>query len=160
MISELWRPTMVRAKRILALAIIVATAGSVFPFAAVGAPPPCVAQRLRIADLATVPELVQAGKQIQLWKVTLKSLEDCLAVLEVRERDRTVGRSVPYLIKAGEFSYTVTADPNYRFQAQEHCFTVLVNIADTWAPISPIDAQKLFCARYRAQPPPGGWSLK
>jgi len=151
---------MARAKRILAMAIIVATAGSVFPFAAAGAPPPCVPQRLRIVELVTIPELVQAGKPIQLWKVTMRSSEDCLSVLEVRERDRTVGRSVPYLIKSGEFSYTVTADPNYRFQVQEHCFKVLVNVADAWALVDPVEPQKLFCARYRAQPPPGGWSLK
>ena len=151
---------MARAKRILAMAIIVATAGSVFPFAAAGAPPPCVPQRLRIVELVTIPELVQAGKPIQLWKVTLKSLEDCLTVLEVREPDRIVGRSVPYLIKAGEFSYTISADSKYRFQVQEHCLKVLMNVADAWVPVDPLDPQKLFCGRYRPQPPPGGWSLK
>ena len=151
---------MARAKRMLAMAIIVATAGSVFPFAAAGAPPPCVPQRLRIVELVTIPELVQAGKPVQLWKVTLKSLEDCLTVLEVRERDLIVGRGVPYLIKAGEFSYTISADSKYRFQVQEHCLKVLMNVADAWAPVDPLDPQKLFCARYRPQPPPGGWSLK
>ena len=151
---------MTRAKRILAMAIIAATAGSVFPFAAIGAPTACAPQRLRVVDLATIPELVQAGKPVQLWKVTLKSLEDCLTVLEVRERDRTVGRSVPYQIKSGEFSYTITADSNYRFQVQEHCLKVLLNVADAWVPVDPVEPQKLFCARYRGQPPPGGWSLK
>jgi hypothetical protein len=141
--------------------MIVATVGGAAPLAASGAlPAPCATQRLRIVELVTIPELVQAGKQIQLWKVTIRSSEECLTVLEVRERDRTVGRSVPYLIKSGEFSYTVTADPNYRFQVQEHCFKVLVNVADTWAPVDPVEPQKLFCARYRAQPPPGSWSLK
>jgi hypothetical protein len=141
--------------------MIVATVGGPAPFAASGAPPaPCAPQRLRIVELGTIPELVQAGKPVQLWKVTLKSLEDCLTVLEVREPDRIVGRSVPYLIKAGEFSYTISADSKYQFQVQEHCLKVLMNVADAWAPVDPLDPQKLFCARYRAQPPPAGWSLK
>ena len=145
-------------------ALMVAITGiasvSVAPFEAIGAPPACAPQGLRVVDVVTIPELVQAGKQVQLWKVTLKSLEDCLTVLEVRERDRIVGRSVPYLIESGEFSYTVTADLNYRFQAQEHCLKVLVNVADAWAPVDPINQQKRFCATYRPVPPPGGWSLK
>jgi hypothetical protein len=139
--------------------MIVATVGGPAPFAASGAPPaPCAPQRLRIVELGTIPELVQAGKPVQLWKVTLKSLEDCLTVLEVRERDRIVGRSVPYQIKSGEFPYTVTADSTYRFQGQEHCLKVLVNVGDAWAPLDPLDPQKTFCAKYRPHPP-GGWSL-
>jgi hypothetical protein len=134
--------------------------GSWISVTEVSAAPACAPQRLRVVDLMTIPELVQAGKPVQLWKVTLKSLEDCITVLEVRERDRTVGRSVPYQIKSGEFSYTVTADSNYRFQFQEHCLKVLVNVADAWAPVEPIDPQKRFCATSRPQPPPGGWSLK
>jgi hypothetical protein len=153
-------------KQAVVVAIMGIILGGGVPPAVVGAAPVCAPQRLRVVDLATIPELVQldqlarAGKPVQLWKVTLKSLEDCLTVLEVRERDRIVGRSVPYQIKSGEFPYTVIADANYRFQIQEHCLRVLINVADAWAPVSPIDAQKLFCARYRPQPPPGGWSLK
>jgi len=149
-----------RLGQALVVAIVGVTLGSGVPPAVVGAAPVCVPQRLRVVDLATIPELVQAGKQVQLWKVTLKSLEDCLTVLEVREQDRMVGRSVPYLIKAGDFSYTVKADSNYWFKAQEHCLKVLVNVADAWAPVDPIEPQKSFCAKYRLQPPPGGWSLK
>lgn len=126
----------------------------------VSAAPVCAPQRLRVVDLATIPELVQAGKPIQLWKVTLRALEDCLTVLEVRERDRVVGRSVPYQIKSGEFPYTVTADSNYRFQGQEHCLRVLLNVADAWKPVDPIEPQKVFCARYRTQPLPAGWSMR
>ncbi len=149
-----------RVRRALVVAILAITLEGGIPSTAVGAPPACAPQRLRVVDLVTIPELVQAGKQVQLWKVTLKSLEDCLTVLEVRELDRIVGRSVPYLIKSGEFSYTVNADSNYRFQVQEHCFKVLVNVADAWVPVDPIDQQKRFCATYRPVPPPGGWSLK
>lgn len=149
-----------RVKKALTVAIMgVILGGGVSP-ALVGAAPACAPQRLRVVDVVTIPDLVQAGKPVQLWKVTLKSLEDCLTVLEVRERDRVLGRSVPYLIKAGEFSYTVSADSKYRFQVQEHCLKVLMNVADAWAPVDPIDPQKLLCARYRAQPPPAGWSLK
>jgi hypothetical protein len=151
---------MKRLGQALVVAIVGVAFGGGVPPAVVGAAPVCVPQRLRVIDLATIPELVQAGKSIQLWKVTLKSLEDCLTVLEVREQDRIVGRSVPYQIKSGEFPYTVTADANYRFQIQEHCLKVLINVGDGWTPVDPLDPQKLFCARYRAQPPPGGWSLK
>jgi len=149
-----------RVKQAVTVAIMGVILGGGVPLAPVGAAPVCVPQRLRVVDLATIPELVQAGKPIQLWKVTLKSLEDCLTVLEVRERDRIVGRSVPYLIKAGEFSYTISADSKYRFEVQEHCLKVLMNVADAWAPVDPLEPQKVFCARYRPQPPPGGWSLR
>jgi len=157
---------MKRVKQAVTVAIMGVILGGGVPLAPVGAAPVCVPQRLRVVDLATIPELVQldqlarASKPIQLWKVTLKSLEDCLTVLEVLERDRIVGRSVPYQIKSGEFPYTVTADSNYRFQGQEHCLKVLINVADAWVPVDPLEPQKVFCARYRAQPPPGGWSLK
>ena len=151
---------MSRLGQALVVAIVGVTLGGGVPVSEVGAAPVCVPQRLRVVDLATIPELVQADKPVQLWKVTLKSLEDCLTVLEVRERDRIVGRSVPYQIKTGEFSYTVTADSNYQFKVQEHCLKVLMNVADAWAPVDPLEPQKVFCARYRPQPPPGGWSLK
>jgi hypothetical protein len=151
---------MKRVKQALAVAIFGVILQGGVPPAAIGAPPACVPQWLRIIELGTIPELVQVENQIQVWTVRLKSDGDCLTVFDVRERDRIVGRSVPYLIKLGEFSYTVTADPNYRFRAQEHCLRVLVNVADAWVPVDAIDPQKVFCARYRPQPAPGGWSLK
>jgi hypothetical protein len=144
----------------VAIAGLALPLGSWISATEVSAAPVCAPQRLRVVDVATIPALVQAGKPVQLWKVTLRSLDDCLTVLEVREWDRIVGRSVPYQIKSGEFPYTVTADSTYRFQGQEHCLKVLVNVGDAWTPVDPLDSQNLFCARYRAQPPPGGWSLK
>lgn len=149
-----------RVKQAVTVAIMGVILGGGVPPAVVGAALACAPQRLRVVDVVTIPDLVQADKPVQLWKVTLKSLEDCLTVLEVRERDRTVGRSVPYLIKEGEFSYTISADSKYRFQVQEHCLKVLMNVADAWAPVDPLDPQKLFCVKYRGQPPPAGWSLR
>jgi hypothetical protein len=149
-----------RVKNAVTVAIMGVILGGGVPPAVVGAAPACAPQRLRVVDVVTIPDLVQAGKPVQLWKVTLKSLEDCLTVLEVRERDRILGRSVPYLIRAGEFSYTISADSKYRFQVQEHCLKVLMNVADAWAPVDPLDPQKLFCVKYRGQPPPAGWSLR
>ena len=150
---------MKRVKQVVVVVLMVTTLGVGIHVSAVGAMPTCRPQNLRVMDVATIPELVQAGKTVQLWKVTLKALEDCLTVLEVRERDRVVGRSVPYQIRSGEFPYTVTADSNYRFQGQEHCLKVLVNVADAWVPVDPLEPQKVFCAKYRPRPP-GGWSLK
>ena len=144
--------------------MIVVTVGGAAPFgSSAGSPVPCVApHRLRILDLGMLPDPVQQGQRVQLWAVTLQSdySGECLAVLEVRDGAQIVGRRVQYLITPGQGRYTFQADPNYRFQVQDHCFTVLANVADAWALISPIDAQKQFCARYRPQPPPGGWSLK
>ena len=144
--------------------MIVATVGGTAPFGTSGAPPaPCAPpHRFRVLELGMIPDPVQRGQRIQLWAVTLQSdySGECLAVLEVRDRDQIVGRRVQYLIRPGPGRYTFQADPNYGFQVQEHCFRVLVTVADAWAPVDPVVPQKLFCARYRAQPPPGGWSLK
>jgi hypothetical protein len=136
-----------RVKQGVVVTIMGVILGGSVLLAVAGAAPMCAPQRLRVVNLATIPELVQAGKPVQFWKVTLKSLDDCLTVLEVRERDRVVGRSVPYQITSGEFSYTVTADSNYQFQGQEHCLKVLVNVADAWVPVDPLEPQKVFCAK-------------
>jgi hypothetical protein len=156
--------TVRRAKSFLVAAIIVATAGSSFQFSASGvAPAACMPpHRFRVLDLGMLPDPAQRGQRIQLWAVTLRSdyNAECLAVLEVRDRDQIVGRRLQYLIKPGTGRYTFQAEPSYRFQLQEHCLTVLANVADTWVPVKPADSQRLFCARYRPQPPPGGWSLK
>ena len=163
-IPEPWRPTMSRVNRTLAVAIIAAALVSALPLVAMGAPPVSCQppHRLRILDLGMLPDPLQQGQRIQLWAVTLQSdyNGECLITLEVRDRDQIVGRRVQYLIKPGVGRYTFQAEPNYRFQLQEHCFTVLVNVADAWAPIDPTDPQRWFCAGFRPQPPPGGWSLK
>lgn len=148
-------------KRFVMLAIIGAILGSAIPFRAIGAPPaPCAPpHRLRILDLGMLPDPVRQGQRIQLWSVKLQSdyNGECLTFLEVRDRDQIVGRRVQYLIKPGEGRYTFQAEPGYRFQAQDHCLAVLVNVGNTW---TPVDAARRFCARYRPVPPPGGWSLR
>ncbi len=153
-----------RWKKAVFAVMIVVTVGGAAPFGSSAAPPVhCGApHRLRILDLGMIPDPVRQDQRIQLWSVTLQSdyNGECLAVLEVRDRDQVAGRRVQYLIKPGVGRYTFQSEPSYRFQLQDHCFTVLANVADAWALISPIDAQKQLCARYRPQPPPGGWSLK
>jgi hypothetical protein len=155
---------MTRWKKAMFVVMIVVTVEGAAPFGSSGAPPaPCVPpHRLRILDLGMIPDPVRQDQRIQQWSVTLQSdyNGECLAVLEVRDRDQIAGRRVQYLIKPGVGRYTFQSEPNYRFQLQDHCFTVLFNVADAWAPVPPADAQKLFCARYRPQPPPPGWSLK
>jgi len=163
MISELWRPTMVRAKRILAMAIIGAMCESILSFAALGAPPACAPPyRLWITDLGMIPDPVYQGRPIQQWKVTLESgySTDCLSALEVLEGDQSASTQVPYQITPGRAHYTLQADRRYQFRAQDVCFQVAVNVQNTRTLIAPLDPQKRFCARYRPQPPPGGWSLK
>jgi len=148
---------MKRLKHRLAIALIVATTGSAFPMAAIGAPPVECAppHRLSILDLGMIPDPVHQGQRIQLWTVTLRSdwNGECLTSLEVRDRDQLAGKRTQYLIKPGEGRYTFQAEPAYSFQARDHCFAVLVNVGNTW---TPINAQRAFCARSG----PGGWSLK
>ena len=156
--------TMERVGQGLAVVIVAATLLTAIPFRAIeAAPQPCAPpHRLKILELGMIPDPVRQDQRIQLWSVTLQSdyNGECLTLLEVRDRDQVAGRRVQYLIKPGVGRYTFQSEPNYRFQLQDHCFTVVVNVANAWALISPTDAQKLFCARYRAQPPPTGWSLK
>ncbi len=148
---------MKQVKRVLGMAIIGAILGSAIPFRASGAPPVFCSppHRLKILDLGMVPDPVRQGQRIQLWAVTLQSdyNGECRTLLGVRDRDQVVGKEFEYLIRPGLGRYTFQAEPGYRFQAQEHCFQVLVNIGNTW---KPIDAARVFCARRG----PGGWSLK
>jgi hypothetical protein len=141
----------------LVLAIMAAIAGSVIPLAAIAVPPPGCAppHRLSVLDLGMVPDPVRQGQRIQLWTVTLQSdyNGECRTLLEVRDRDQVAGKQVEYLIKPGVGRYTFAARPEYRFQAQDHCFLVRANIGNTWIPV---DAKKAFCARRG----PGGWSLR
>lgn len=153
-----------RFTRLLGVAIIGTVWGTTVPFAAIGAPTaPCAPPyRLWITDLGMIPDPVYQGKPIKQWKATLQSgySADCLSALEVLEGDQSASTQVPYQITPGRAHYTLQADRRYQFKAQDVCFQVAVNTQNTRTPIAPLDPQKRFCARYRAQPPPGGWSLK
>lgn len=131
------------------------------PISVSGAPPmACLPpHRLSILDLGMIPDPVHRGQPIRAWTVTLRSdyNGECLALLEVRDRDQVAGRGVQYLLKPGIGRYAFQAAHAYRFEARDHCFQVLVNLANTW---TPIDAARSFCARFRQVPPPPGWSLR
>ena len=143
--------------------MIVVTVGGIVPFGSSGAPPACAPPyRLWIYDLGMIPDPVYQGRPIQQWKVTLESgySADCLTTLEVLEGDQSASTQVPYQITPGRAHYTLQADRRYQLKAQDVCFQVAVNVQNTRTLIAPLDPQKRFCARYRPQPPPGGWSLK
>lgn len=109
---------------------------------------------MRIQDLDVRPDPVRPGQAIREWIVTLKSdrTGECMTLLQIKDRDQLAGADIEHAIKPGTNKYRVKVVPGYKFQAQDHCFTVLADIAGTR---QPIDAAKRFCARQLPM-----WTLK
>ena len=147
-----------RVKQILMAAIIVAAVGSAVPFEAIGAPFCLPPHRLFILDLDVVPDPIHQGQPVAKWIVTLRSdyNGECATRLVVRDKDQIAGTEVQHSIRPGVARYDFPANPAYRFQAQDLCYRVLANIGGT---LTPIDATRVFCAKYKPPVPPG-WSLK
>ena len=146
-----------RIQFVLAVMFLGCIWASATPFTAFAAPPLlCLPpHRLSVLNLGMIPDPVRQGQRIQLWTVKLRSdwNGECVTFLEVRDRNQIAGKKVQYLIKPGEGRYALPAEPSYFFQGRDSCFTVYVNVTNTWAPVA---AARTFCAQLG----PGGWSLR
>jgi hypothetical protein len=112
--------------------------------------------RLRILDLDMVPDPVLPGKKVEGWKVTIQSDRngECQTTIELRDQDQIAGIGQALRIRPGVSVYTLQAAPEYRFQGQDRCLAVQANVGGFF---SPIEAQRVFCARGKALTV---WSLR
>jgi hypothetical protein len=69
----------------------------------------------------------------------------------VRDQDQIAGTGALPTIHPGQGVYTIPAAPGYRFQRRDHCFVVVAELEQRYAPI---ESQGTFCAR---PSPGGGW---
>lgn len=112
--------------------------------------------RMRILDLDMTPDPVRQGRPVETWKVTIQSDRngECQTTIEVRDRDQLAGAGRAVRIRPGRAVYTLPAAPGYRLQGQDHCLIVQANVGGVF---TPIDAQRVFCAKMRQIT---AWSLK
>jgi hypothetical protein len=99
---------------------------------------------LKVLDLATVPDPVQEGQSIRIWRVTLQSShrKGCRTHLEVHDATQIAGVGI-LQISPGRRVYTLQAVPGYRMRREASCFFVQVTMAGS---LTPLKAQRTFCA--------------
>lgn len=116
------------------------------------APPPALGQpacsrphALTVLDLTMVPDSVQEGHPIRIWRLTLQShhRRACRLHLEVRDQDHAAGVGI-LEISPGRRVYTLQAVPGYRLRHETSCFVVHATMAGS---LTPLKAQRTLCAR-------------
>jgi hypothetical protein len=108
---------------------------------------------LRVNEMTMNPSPVRTGQQVRFGlTVHNRSAWAGRVRLVIRDRDEVVIEASDVQIRPGanrvEFPRT-----GYRFNRNDHCFTVLVDIEGTWRPV---DLARKFCAGRTA----GGWTLQ
>jgi hypothetical protein len=111
-----------------------------------------MAEDLRVNELTISPDPVRTGQEAR-FAVTVHNRSAWAGKirLAVRDRDETVVEAPDLLIRPGANRLELPRT-GYRFDREDHCFTVLVDIEGTWRPV---DLAKQFCAG-RTE---GGWTL-
>lgn len=112
------------------------------------------ADRMQIRDLDFSPDPIIAGQRVRAWRVQifLEGNRECTTEVEVREGGENVGRVVRTRLRPGINNIEIQPNDNYRFQAGEHCFNVVLDLDGTRRPV---DAARRFCAQRKAS-----WSLR
>jgi hypothetical protein len=111
-----------------------------------------MAENLRVEELTISPDPVRTGQQA-VFGVTIhnRSSWSGRVRLLIRDRDEVAVEANDVLIRPGANRVELPRT-GYRFNREDHCFTVLVDIEGTWRPL---DLAKRFCAE-KTQ---GGWTL-
>jgi hypothetical protein len=108
--------------------------------------------RLKILDLDMVPDPARHGQPIQRWVVKLKAdgNGECATRIQVRDRNQLAGSAIRWTLRPGENEISIPANPHYKMQDQDHCFTVVADIQNN---PTDIDGSRPFCAK-------ASWTLK
>ncbi|HYY24886.1 MAG TPA: hypothetical protein VE689_05285 [Candidatus Udaeobacter sp.] len=96
--------------------------------------------RLRIEDLDVSPDPLVHGQRIRSWRVRVRLNSDRERETEimVREGNEMVGRARNYTLRPGINEVEIQPAETYRFQRNEHCFDVIVDLEGSggaWMPI-------------------------
>jgi hypothetical protein len=102
--------------------------------------------RLRIQDVDVSPDPLIQGQRIRSWRVRVRldGNRECEAEIMVREGNEIVGRARNHNLRPGVNEVDVQPIENYRFQRNEHCFDVVVDLDGSRRRI---DADRRFCAK-------------
>jgi hypothetical protein len=103
-------------------------------------------ERLRIQDLDVSPDPLVQGQRIRSWRVRvqLNSDRECETEIVVREGNDIVGRARNYNLRPGMNDVEIQPVETYRFQGNEHCFEVVVDLEGSRRRL---DADRRFCAK-------------
>jgi hypothetical protein len=109
---------------------------------------------LRIQDLDVSPDPLVEGQRIKAWRVRIRldGNRECETEILVREGDEVAGRLRDQVLRPGVNDIVVQPMENYRFQRNEHCFEVTVDLEGSRRRV---DADRRFCAKQRA-----AWSMR
>jgi hypothetical protein len=109
---------------------------------------------LKIEDLDVTPDPVVQGHKINSWRVRiqLNNGRECETEIMIREGNEIVGRARNYNLRPGRNELEIEPVESYRFQSNEHCFEVIVDVEGSRRRV---DADRRFCAK---QIP--AWSLR
>lgn len=110
---------------------------------------------LRVAELDMSPDPVNSGQRINSFRVKLRAdgSGECATTIRIEDGDRTVATRTAYRLNPGMNELTLNPSGSYRFDRDEHCFTVKADIADSY---KTIDAERRFCAKQSGR---GRWTL-
>ena len=102
--------------------------------------------RLRIEDLDASPDPLVHGQRIRSWRVRvrLNSDRECETEIMVREGNEMVGRARNYTLRPGINEVEIQPAETYRFQGNEHCFDVIVDLEGSRRRV---DADRRFCTK-------------
>ncbi len=110
-------------------------------------------RELRVVELNMTPDPVRPRERVQFAaEIHNRSRDTGTIGVTLNDRDQLVA-SLPNVIIHPGPNRVVFPFTAYRFQRQDHCFVVRVNIRGNQYPV---DMAKQFCA-YEVQ---GGWSLR
>jgi hypothetical protein len=109
--------------------------------------------RLRIQDLDVSPDPLVEGQRIKAWRarIRLDGNRECETEILVREGNDVVGRVRDYVLRPGVNEVLIQPTEAYRFQKNEHCFDVVVDLEGSRRRV---DADRRFCAKQRP-----AWSM-
>ena len=111
--------------------------------------------KLRVTDLDMSPDPFNSGQRIDSFRVKLRAdgSGECMTTIRIDDGDRTVATRTAYRLRPGVNEVNLAPSRNYRFDRDEHCFTVKADIARTY---QTVDAARKFCARQSGR---GRWTL-
>jgi len=110
---------------------------------------------MRVTELDMSPDPVNSGQRINSFRVKLRAdgSGECMTTVRVEDGDRTVAIRTAYRLKPGINELTLIPSSNYRFDRDEHCFTVKADISNSY---KNVDAERRFCAKQSGR---GRWTL-
>ncbi|HWO41046.1 MAG TPA: hypothetical protein VNO43_04510 [Candidatus Eisenbacteria bacterium] len=111
-------------------------------------------ERIRIQDLDVTPDPLIDSDRIRGWRVRLlfEGHRACETDIEIREGGEVIALERNYTLRPGINEMQLRPTERYRFERDEHCFRVVVDLEGTRREV---DSDRKFCAYQRR-----AWSMR